>query len=105
MIARRDPQAGRDSLADRDSPADDCALDLLCDLDESLWIYDDARRADPNAFRNATRQSDHVDELRRVLYRLHHTLVEWEAETLSACPRGRPGPGPGLGRGAGFGFG
>ncbi|MFI0451339.1 hypothetical protein [Actinomadura sp. 6N118] len=77
MIARRDPEAGQDS------PADDCALDLLCDLDESLWIYEDARRADPNAFRNAIRQSDHVNELRRVLYRLHHTLVEWEAETLA----------------------
>ncbi|MFG2007341.1 hypothetical protein ACGFNU_50150 [Spirillospora sp. NPDC048911] len=78
MIARRAADTADDT------PADDCALDLLCDLDESLWIYDDARRANPNAFRNAIRQSDHADELRRVLYRLHRVLVEWEAEIVAA---------------------
>jgi len=57
-------------------------MDLLGDLDESLWIYDDVRRNDGHAFRHARRQDDHAEEMRRILYRLHRILVDWEAEAL-----------------------
>lgn len=79
MIARRIPDAGRD----RDTSADDCALDFLCDLDESLWILEDTRRAEGNAFRDAARQRDHINELRRLLRRLHDVLLDWETDALS----------------------
>lgn len=72
----------RARLGPGDTPADDCAMDLLGDLDESLWIYDDVRRADGHAFRHARRQDDHAEEMRRILYRLHRILVDWEAEAL-----------------------
>ncbi|MBO2447013.1 hypothetical protein J4573_07925 [Actinomadura barringtoniae] len=65
-----------------DTLADDCAMELLGDLDESLWIYDDVRRVDGHAFRHARRQDDHAEEMRRILYRLHRILVDWEAEAL-----------------------
>ncbi|MFC6934033.1 hypothetical protein ACFQHO_29255 [Actinomadura yumaensis] len=79
MIARRIPDAARD----RDTSADDCALDFLCDLDESLWILEDTRRAEGNAFRDAARQRDHINELRRLLRRLHDVLLDWETDALS----------------------
>ncbi|MDL4772357.1 MULTISPECIES: hypothetical protein [Thermomonosporaceae] len=84
------PTTGR--RADRDTQADDCALDFLRDLDESLWILEEARRAAANAFRHSARGHDHVAELRRLLRRLHAVLVDWEVEIRTGAdvaPGGR----------------
>lgn len=76
MTARRDP--GARPRPDRDTLADDCVMDFLGDLGESLWILADLQRSPANDFGQAARKQDHINELRRILYRLHQVLVEWE---------------------------
>lgn len=78
MIAHRDP-AGAFSMSG--TVADDCVQDFLGDIDETLWILRDAQRSDQVVFRHARRKREHVEELRRLLGRLHRVLVEWEDQT------------------------
>lgn len=80
---------GRHMLSGDETVADDLAMNLLDDLDEVLWVYRETERLDGHDFGSAVRRRDHVAELRRLLYRLHRLLVEWE-ECESADPVGRP---------------
>lgn len=66
-----------------DTVADDCAMGFLGELDEALWILAETREAGENAFAHATRKTDHIEEFRRVLYRLHVVLAEWEQEAAT----------------------
>jgi hypothetical protein len=61
-----------------DTSADDCAEGFLGELDEVLWVLQDVGQAQENHFRQAARQTDHIQELRRLLYRLHLVLTGWE---------------------------
>jgi hypothetical protein len=72
MIARREARTARDTLAD------DCADGFLGELDEMLWVLQDLQQAEENHFRHATRKADHIEDLRRLLYRLHTVLTGWE---------------------------
>ncbi|MCW2941407.1 MAG: hypothetical protein JWN00_4392 [Actinomycetia bacterium] len=93
MTARRDPDRVelpdlmarvQDFIEERqvrtahDTVADDCAEGFLGELDEALWLLDEIEEADENAFAHAARKADHVAEFRRVLYRLHLVLTDWE---------------------------
>ena len=72
----------RDRTAD-DTMADDCAMGFLGELDEALWILTETQEAGENAFAHATRKIDHIEEFRRILYRLHVVLADWEQEVAS----------------------
>ena len=69
----------------QDTMADDCAEAFLGDLDETLWLVEEMYEVEEQAFAYATRQAEHIEDLRRLLYRLHLILVEWE-EGLTAGP-------------------
>jgi hypothetical protein len=72
VIARRENRTARDTVAD------DCAEGFLSELDEILWVLQDITQAEQNQFRLATRKTDHIEDLRRLLYRLHRVLTGWE---------------------------
>jgi hypothetical protein len=72
MIARREAHPGHDTIAD------DCAEGFLGELDEILWVLGDIQQATENQFQHATRKADHIQDLRRLLYRLHLVLTGWE---------------------------
>lgn len=92
MISRRDPfrpadAAGalvRNLLEERrartlhDTVADDCAEGFLAELDKALWMLDEVHQAEELAFAHATRKADHIEDFRRILYRLHLVLADWE---------------------------
>jgi hypothetical protein len=71
------------ALTADDTVADDCAMGFLGELTEALWILDEIQEADENAFRHATRKTDHIGEFRRVIYRLHEVLADWEQEAAA----------------------
>jgi hypothetical protein len=66
-----------------DTVADDCAMGFLGELDEALWVLEEMYEAAENAFAQATRKTDHITDLRRVLYRLHVVLADWEQEVTT----------------------
>jgi predicted Zn-dependent protease len=74
----------------RDTTADDCAEGFLGELDEILWVLQDVQQAADVHFRQASRKDDHIQELRRQLYRLHLVLTGWEecAATETGGPAG-----------------
>jgi hypothetical protein len=61
-----------------DTVADDAAEGFLGELDEALWIFEEVQVAEENAFAHANRKADHIEDFRRLLYRLHLVLVDWE---------------------------
>jgi hypothetical protein len=61
-----------------DTVADDTVEGFLDALDEAMWILDRAGEVEETAFAHARRQADHVGELRRILYRLHLVLADWQ---------------------------
>jgi hypothetical protein len=61
-----------------DTVADDAAEGFLSEIDEALWIFTEVQEAEENSFPHAARKADHIEDLRRLLYRLHLVLVEWE---------------------------
>jgi hypothetical protein len=61
-----------------DTVADDAAEGFLSEVDEALWIFTEVQEAEENSFPHAARKADHIEDLRRLLYRLHLVLVEWE---------------------------
>lgn len=63
-----------------DTVADDVAEGFLGELDEALWIFAEVQAAEENTFAHATRKADHIEGFRRLLYRLHLVLVDWEEE-------------------------
>lgn len=63
-----------------DTVADDCATGFLGELDEALWLLEETHEGAENAFAHAARPADHIADLRRVLYRLHVVLADWEQE-------------------------
>jgi hypothetical protein len=72
-----------------DTVADDCAMDVLGELDEVLWLAEEFTAGGENSFRHARRKAEHVREFRRVLHRLHMVLAAWEREPDVT---GRAGP-------------
>lgn len=74
----RDLMAERQTRTAKDTVADDCAEGFLADLDEALWMLDEVHKAEELAFVHATRKSDHIEDFRRILYRLHLVLADWE---------------------------
>ena len=66
------------SRALADTVADDAAEGFLSELDEALWIFEEVQAAEENCFVHATRKADHIEDFRRLLYRLHLVLVDWE---------------------------
>ncbi|MGI8330575.1 hypothetical protein ACRYCC_11470 [Actinomadura scrupuli] len=93
MIARHEGRTAHDTAAD------DCAEGFLGELDEILWVLQDIQRAEDNHFRQATRKTDHIVELRRLLYRLHRVLTGWEEAAATeggarTDPAAGPAPGP-----------
>lgn len=67
---------------EHDTLADDCAEGFLAELDEALWMREEVQRAAEHAFRHAARKADHIETFRRVLYRLHLVLTDWEESAL-----------------------
>lgn len=61
-----------------DTVADDAAEGFLGELDEALWIFEEVQAAAENSFAHANRQADHIEAFRRLLYRLHLVLIDWE---------------------------
>jgi hypothetical protein len=61
-----------------DTVADDAAEGFLSELDEALWIFEEIQQAEENTFAHAARQAEHIEAFRRILYRLHLALVDWE---------------------------
>jgi hypothetical protein len=61
-----------------DTVADDCAEGFLGELEEVLWLLQEIQQAEENAFEHAVRKADHIEDLRRLLYRLHLVLTAWE---------------------------
>jgi hypothetical protein len=61
-----------------DTVADDAAEAFLSELDEALWVLERVQRAEETAFEHAARKADHIEDFRRLLYRLHLVLSEWE---------------------------
>jgi hypothetical protein len=61
-----------------DTMADDAAEGFLSELDEALWIFMEVQEAEENSFPHAARKAHHIEGLRRLLYRLHLVLVDWE---------------------------
>jgi hypothetical protein len=92
MISRRKPfrstdavrglvhdlMAERQARTARDTVADDCAEGFLAELEEALWLLEQNRQAEEFAFAHAMRKSDHVEDFRQILYRLHLILSDWE---------------------------
>jgi hypothetical protein len=72
----------RARMAD-DTVADDCAMGFLGELDEALWVLEEMHEAAENAFAHVARPADHIADLRRVLYRLHVVLADWEQEVTT----------------------
>jgi hypothetical protein len=68
----------RQARTAHDTVADDCAEGFLGELDEILWLLQEIQQAEENAFEHATRKADHIEDLRRLLYRLHVVLTAWE---------------------------
>ena len=88
MIARHEGRTAHDTAAD------DCAEGFLGELDEILWVLQDLQRAEDHHFRQATRKTDHIVDLRRLLYRLHRVLTGWE-EAAATGTGGWNGPAAG----------
>jgi hypothetical protein len=61
-----------------DTIADDAVEGFLGELDEALWIFAEVQEAEEHSFAHAARKADHIEDLRRLLYRLHLVLVDWE---------------------------
>jgi hypothetical protein len=61
-----------------DTVADDAAEGFLSELDEALWIFAQVQEAEEHSFSHAARKADHIEDLRRLLYRLHLVLADWE---------------------------
>lgn len=92
MISRRNPfrpvgavdslvrglMAERQARIADDTVADDCAEGFLAELDEALWMLDEVHQTEELAFIHATRKADHIEDFRRILYRLHLVLSDWE---------------------------
>jgi hypothetical protein len=76
---RADPHAG---TAD-DTVADDCAVGFLDELDETLWLLGEVPVAAASSFAHAARKADHIEEFRRLIYRLHVLLACWEQEAAT----------------------
>lgn len=66
-----------------DTMADDAAEGFLSELDEALWIFEEVQQAEENTFVHATRRAEHIEDFRRILYRLHLVLVDWEEVTAA----------------------
>jgi hypothetical protein len=80
LLAERLEHTAHDTLAD------DCAESLLSALDEALWMAEEMYETEEHCFAHASRQAEHIEDFRRLLYRLHLILVDWE-ETLHAPGR------------------
>lgn len=61
-----------------DTVADDSAEGFLGELDEALWVFTEVQETEETSFAHAARKADHIEDLRRLLYRLHLVLVDWE---------------------------
>jgi hypothetical protein len=70
--------AERQARALDDTVADDAVEGFLSELDEALWIFEEVQAAEEHTFVHATRKADHIEVFRRILYRLHMVLVDWE---------------------------
>jgi hypothetical protein len=72
-----DPTASTDRA---DTSADETAMAFLNELDEALWLLTDAQQVPMNTFERAARKAAHIADFRRLLYRLHVVLAEWEQQ-------------------------
>jgi len=74
LLAERLEHTARDTLAD------ESAEDFLDALDQALWLLEQSQdQTAAHSFTHAARPTEHIEDLRRLLYRLHLVLTSWES--------------------------